>query len=450
MAPPQADRRPVLLLTALPYVGHVTPMRTIAASLVQSGYSVYMLTGAVFKENVEATGATFLPLPAAADIDDPQLAAARLGIQWKDNVLDQMAEYFEKGTIGTHMDPQVDGLHSAIDHIRAVAPGRKLVALTDVWFFGSVVIMAGAPGPRPDAWIGIGLVPIGLSSKDCAPWGPGELPDPSPEGRARDAAIHAHARAAFASTQARYEEVLARRGAQRVAWFWDEPYLLPDRFVQLSLRSLEWPRTDAPNTIRFSGGLPRVSTKPAAETDKPSWWGELASHRQRGRHIVAVSQGTIDVDLQQLVIPTMAALAGRDDILLVAALGKKDRTLPPGTPVPENTRVEGWIAYDDLLAEADLFITNGGYGSLQHAVIHGVPLIVAGGSVDKPEVAARVEWAGIGVNLRTATPDPAQIKAAVDKILADASYKQKAKQIQQERENIDPLFVIIQTIEEVV
>ncbi|KAL1615750.1 hypothetical protein SLS56_011705 [Neofusicoccum ribis] len=445
--------KPVLLLTASPYHGHVVPMRTIAAALVQAGYCVYLLTGANFEATVTAAGATFLQLPAEADTeDDPELEAARLGTQWKADVLDQIAQYFEKGTIGAHMDPQVTGLHDAITRIRTAHPSAPLVALTDVWFFGAVAIMAGAPGPRPDAWIGVGMVPVGLASQDCAPWGPGELPDPSPQGRARDADIFERARAAFAETQARYEAVLRRRGAARVRWFWDEPYLLPDRFVQLCLPSLEWPRTDAPVAIRYTGGLPRLPPKDAAagDVERPAWWPELDRCRRERVPVVAVSQGTVDVDLSQLVLPTMAALADREDILLVVALGKKGRTLPPGTAVPRNARVEGWIAYDELLPRLDVFVTNGGYGSLQAAATHGVPLVLAGGSIDKPEVAARAEWAGLGVNLRTATPSPDQIRQAVEEVLDDDNYAQNAKQLQQEMQSADPLGVLVQTIEEVV
>ncbi|EKG11414.1 UDP-glucuronosyl/UDP-glucosyltransferase [Macrophomina phaseolina MS6] len=446
MTPPTT---PILLLTALPYAGHVTPVRAVAAALVQSGHTVYMLSGTAFRDSIAATGARFMPLPASIDVDDPQQEAAQLGFQWQPDVLDQVAQYFERLIVGKHMDPQVDALHSAIRHIRAAHPHHPLIALTDVWFFGSVAVMAHAPGPRPDAWIGLGLVPVGLSSRDCAPWGPGELPDPSPQGRARDESISARARSAFAKTQERYEEILARRGAQRVAWFWDEPYLLPDRFVQLSLRSLEWPRTDAPVNIRFSGGLPKTQ-KAAAEYDKPAWWSELANHRNSGKRVVAVSQGTIDVDLHQLVLPTMEALADREDILLVVALGKKDRALPPGTPIPANARVEGWIPYDELLPNVDVFVTNGGYGSLSQAVTHAVPLVVAGGSIDKPEVAARAEWAGLAVNLRTATPGPALIKESVEEVLEDSMYAQAAKQLQQEFEGADPLGVILETIEELI
>ena len=49
-----------------------------------------------------------------------------------------------------------------------------------------------------------------------------------------------------------------------------------------------------------------------------------------------------------------------------------------------------------LLPKTDVFLTNGGYGGVQLALRHGLPIVVTGGQEDKPEVAARVAWAGVG------------------------------------------------------
>jgi UDP:flavonoid glycosyltransferase YjiC (YdhE family) len=43
----------------------------------------------------------------------------------------------------------------------------------------------------------------------------------------------------------------------------------------------------------------------------------------------------------------------------------------------------------------------------------GVPLVVAGDTEDKPEVAARVTWSGVGITLRTGRPRPDRLRAAV-------------------------------------
>jgi UDP:flavonoid glycosyltransferase YjiC (YdhE family) len=75
-------------------------------------------------------------------------------------------------------------------------------------------------------------------------------------------------------------------------------------------------------------------------------------------------------------------------------------------------------------------VTNGGYNGVQAALAFGIPMVVAGQTEEKPEICARVEWAGVGINLKTKMPTPTQIKNAVKKILASPHYRQKAKLFQ--------------------
>ncbi|HYI50617.1 MAG TPA: glycosyltransferase, partial [Microbacterium sp.] len=63
------------MLTAMPFTGHVTPMRAVAAALVARGHEVRFYTGAAFREGVESTGATFVPWRAAPDFDEYDPAA---------------------------------------------------------------------------------------------------------------------------------------------------------------------------------------------------------------------------------------------------------------------------------------------------------------------------------------------------------------------------------------
>jgi UDP:flavonoid glycosyltransferase YjiC (YdhE family) len=77
-------------------------------------------------------------------------------------------------------------------------------------------------------------------------------------------------------------------------------------------------------------------------------------------------------------------------------------------------------------------VTNGGYNGVQMALANGVPLVVAGQTEDKPEVCARVQWSGVGINLKTNKPTPTQIREAVNKIRRSSHYRQKAKLFQAE------------------
>jgi UDP:flavonoid glycosyltransferase YjiC (YdhE family) len=53
------------------------------------------------------------------------------------------------------------------------------------------------------------------------------------------------------------------------------------------------------------------------------------------------------------------------------------------------------------------------------------------------EVAARVEWAGAGINLRTQRPSPDQIRHAVREILDNPVYREGAKRIQSDFSQCD-------------
>jgi UDP:flavonoid glycosyltransferase YjiC (YdhE family) len=59
-----------------------------------------------------------------------------------------------------------------------------------------------------------------------------------------------------------------------------------------------------------------------------------------------------------------------------------------------------------------------------------VPLIGAGKSEDKPEICARIEWLGAGIDLKTDKPSPEQIRVAVGKVLADRGYQNRAQELQ--------------------
>lgn len=76
-----------------------------------------------------------------------------------------------------------------------------------------------------------------------------------------------------------------------------------------------------------------------------------------------------------------------------------------------------------LLPHTDVFVTNRGFGATQQALAAGVPVVVAGTTEDKPAVAARVTARGVGRDLGTATPEPAQIRGAVLDLLTDAAVR---------------------------
>jgi UDP:flavonoid glycosyltransferase YjiC (YdhE family) len=87
------------------------------------------------------------------------------------------------------------------------------------------------------------------------------------------------------------------------------------------------------------------------------------------------------------------------------------------------------VPYPHLLPRTSVVITNGGYGGVLQALRHDIPLIVAGGDLDKPEVAARIGWLGAGIDLRTGTPRPGAIADAYRRVTTDPGYRAVAARL---------------------
>lgn len=246
------------------------------------------------------------------------------------------------------------------------------------------------------------------------------LPARGPLGVLRNRALHAVVeRVAFAAPQRAAQDMVRAAGGEPSGTFFLGWPADADAVVQLTVPGLEYPRPDVVTPVRFVGP-PRPAP---GNGDLPAWWGDLDTRRP----VVHVTQGTVaNEDPTQLLVPTLRALAG-EDVLVVAATGGR----PVGSlgPLPANARAAEYLPYDALLPRTSVLVTNGGYGGVHHALRHGVPVVVAGKTEDKAEVAARVAWTGAGVRLRTSTPRPGQVRRAVRRLLDDPSYARASQRL---------------------
>jgi UDP:flavonoid glycosyltransferase YjiC (YdhE family) len=262
-----------------------------------------------------------------------------------------------------------------------------------------------------------------------------------PVGRARDALVLLLAeRVILRAGLAQFNRVFETTAGRRLPGsFFDGP-LLADRLLVLTVPSFEYPRVDLPDKVSFVGPMLPL---PSQDFDPPGWWADLDA----GGPVVHVTQGTIDTsDLGRLIGPTLTALAG-EDVLVVVTTGGRPTSAVPG-PLPGNARVEPFIPYDRLLPKVDVIVTNGGYGGVQYALSHGLPLVVAGEGEDKPDIAARVAWSGAGINLRTGRPSPAKVRAAVRRGLNEPSFRERARALQGEMARYDAVNTVADTLEQ--
>jgi UDP:flavonoid glycosyltransferase YjiC (YdhE family) len=267
---------------------------------------------------------------------------------------------------------------------------------------------------------------LGLAGREVAPFGLGLLPSASPWGLVRNWAL------GYLAPNVMFRQA-SRACAQQCAEIGVRPrkfegsVLSPNLFLQPTVEAFEYPRSDLPPQIHFIGAL--LLDQPA-EFVRPSWWGDLAAAQCP---VILVTQGTVATAPSQLVVPTLSGLAGED--VLVIAVGVRDPDELGLASLAPNVRVERFIPFTPLLPFVDVYVTNGGFGGVQYALSHGVPIVVAGASEDKLEIGNRVAYSGAGINLRTSTPTPQQVADAVRTILHDPRYRAGAKAIQVELNN---------------
>ncbi len=327
--------------------------------------------------------------------------------------------------------------HDVLQKVLAEQPDAAV--LHEAAFYGTWPQLLGAPGIRPPVTIGLGIFPLTLSGAELTMMGP---PPPRAGHSVREAAaaFNAELAAQLAGATAHAEHVMTELGATaaELPTISDAQVLLPDVFAQLTVPSFEYPRIDAPPSLRLIGALP---PEPPTAWQRPSWWPELSERR-----VVALTQGTVaHHDLTELVQPTLDALAD-EDVLVVAGLG--GRQVAPGElRVPANARVESYLPFDALFPLADVVVTNGGYGGVQLALHHGVPLVVAGGSEDKPAVAARVADFGVGVDLRTGRPDTGAVGEAVRRVLDEPEFRRRARDLSAEYRAADPVRAVLDLVD---
>lgn len=407
-----------ILLAATATPGHVNPMLAAARLLVAQGHRVLMLCGALFEQRIRATGAEFVPFAPEVDFDYralerhfPERASlsgtAQMALALKRFFAAPMAQHDR--------------------HLRAlIAAERVDLLLVENGFYGVLPLLQQGRG-RHLPILMLGVNPVSFSSPDAIFYGP-RIPPELRRSLGELPWLDEPTRQLQREVQQSFDAALAEAGAPPLtAPFTDVMVTAPDAFLQLSCAGFEYERPELEGVIRYVGPLlpPRIELTP------PPWWEQLDE-----RPLVIVSQGTLaNVDLGQLLLPAMQGLAG-DELQLLLTTGGRDPALL-GAAVPANAIVTEHVPFELALPRAAVLVTNGGYGSVQAALAHGVPLVVAGTGEDKAEVATRVAWSGAGINLHSNEPTADAVAVAVRKLVHEPRYRARARLLADEMAALD-------------
>lgn len=415
------------LFTTVPETGHSVPLAPFAAELVRRGHGVRWYTGSRLKDVVEETGAEFLAMPAEWDPDQSDLAAA----------------FPERAKLTGLAQGRFD-----IEHLFVRPSGAHVEALTELLRGRPAQAVVGDTWSLAVGWLGertgvatatIGVNPLMFPSSDAPPAGLGMTPLKGSLGRLRNRILNFVVRRfALASSVRLTDDVrvgigLPRAGRNPLAYTANTQL-----YLQLSPPGFEFPRGDLPDFVHFLGYPPSrsQSAEPLLSEpqpyERPAWWHRLES----ARWVVLVTQGTIATDPKSLLHPTIEGLAGRDVLIVAVTGGAATEVLGP---LPANAVAEPFIPFGELLPHVDVMVTNGGFGGVQLAIAHGVPLVVAGTTEDKKEVNARVGYARVGIDLKTDTPSPEAVASAVEKVLIEPDYRKAVARVRGSTSPGDPV-----------
>ncbi|WP_193609805.1 glycosyltransferase [Nocardioides lijunqiniae] len=401
------------VICSMPAEGHVRPLLVVARALRERGWRVRFLTGQRYEPLVTAAGIEFAALPAEADTLDA------IGAETD---RDRGLASINRGIERAFLAPAPAAGRALLDLV-GQAPADLVIH--EPTFVGVQVLYALPERERPLTVL-CGLGPLGLSSRETPPYGLGLQPLARPRlNRLRNRLVGAFAtKVVLRPVHRAADRMLAHMGAPRVeGGFFMDLLSRADLLAQFTVPGFEFPRPDAPTKLRFYGPMTR-SMRGGVEA--PAWFAELDGRRP----VVHVTQGTVaNVDLDELVGPTIRALADQDVTVVVTTGGRPLTDLDALGPLPANVRAAEFLPYDELLPRTDVLVTNGGYGGLHHAMEHGVPIVVAGDSEDKVETSTRVAWSGVGISLRTGRPTADAVRSAVRTILDDPAYAAASRRL---------------------
>lgn len=89
--------------------------------------------------------------------------------------------------------------------------------------------------------------------------------------------------------------------------------------------------------------------------------------------------------------------------------------------------------------QADVLVTSAGYGTIQHSLRHGVPMLTMGVDTDRPTTGMIVDEKEVGIYLYVQALTPEQARENIDQLLTDPKYTANAQKMKESYKNYNPV-----------
>lgn len=398
-----------ILMANVPADGHFNPLIPVAKYLQNQGAEVQWYTSNIFADKLKSLQITHWPFRKAKDINARNM----------DEVLPERK----------HIKGKIDRIN--FDMIQGFA-GRSeeyyqdIMTIAKIFPFNIMIcdsMFTAIPFVKEKMnipVIAIGVIPLAEASKDIYPYGLGMTPGHGIVDAVKRHFLHFVARNVLLKKSiVAFDKILINNGLVGTkSDLVDTLVKRADAVLQIGIQDFEYKRSKIGKNITFIGAL-RPLVK---QTGQPAW-----SHNKLKmyRKIVLVTQGTVEKDINKLLIPAIEAFKNTDVLLIVTTGGSETEALRRKY-LYENIIIEDFIPFKDVLPYCRVFITNGGYGGVLQSLSQGIPMVAAGVHEGKSEICARIGYFKVGIDLKTETPTPRQLALAAEEIMSNGEYYSNA------------------------
>jgi len=410
-----------ILFATMPFDGHFNPLTGVAMHLKAAGHDVRWYAGPSYAAKLERLGIPHFPFQRATEVNGDNIGTLfpeRAKLRGPALLRFESKHIFVSNTENYYEDVLEINTSFNFDPL-----------FCDAAFYAMQLIKEKL-GKRVCAF---GVAPSLETSKDAPPNFVGLKPARTALGRFIHQGMRViMERMVMSEGKGVYNKMLAVHGLAPIEGsLFDVSYRSPNVLFQSGVPGFAYPRRDPNPKVKFVGPLLPYQAAITRAFSQPE---KLSKYKQ----VILISQGTVDnKDPGKLIVPALEALKDTGALLIVATGYSQTEELRKSYP-QDNIIIEDFVDFDFILDHADLFICNGGYGSILLSLGNGVPVLAAGIREGKNDINAHVDYFGVGIDLHTESPRPADIRRAAERILSEPRWKQTVARLQEELSRYHP------------
>ena len=410
------------LLACYPVPGHLFPNVALAHALRERRHQVAIYSGTMAQAVVEGEGFTFFPYEGQMDRRLSQIILPQNGVSQASGISTQKMPLFSVKQINATLSEWfLSTVPEQISDLMAIEKNWKPdVMVTDISLFGPILILHDILTIPIAAFCVLPAYPI--AGMDAPTWGRGLSPPKNGFTRVQSWVEKVAQDWVLADFRGQANDLRQKYGLKPIPYTVMAYSANLPLFLVVGSPELDYNRRDLPDSVYYVG--PCLWHRSQHEPP-PNWLTNLP----KDRPVIHVTEGTIHTR-RPLVLRAAAQGLGDLTVEVIMSTGKhrNPAELDLG-PLAPNIRVEQFVPHSDLFPVTDVVISTGGAGTVLTALLAGVPLIIVPTAWDLPENAQRVVEAGAGIRIPPAKCSPERLRDAVETILRDPAYRQKAVEI---------------------